>query len=115
MERKDREQISGLSKGNLAMRSGRGRRIGDEGLMDQIEERELHFNVTSAYVKAFRGFHEGKNPQWRLSARRVSKADSVFAIASELRGMLGSSRRLFGSKHDQKLFGIHGSRMIRDI
>lgn len=83
MERNDWEQISGLSKSNLPMGSGRRGRIGDEGLMDQIEERELHFNVTSAYVKAFGGFHEGKNPQWRSSARRASKANSVFAIASE--------------------------------
>lgn len=74
------------------MRSERGRRIGDEGLMDQIEERELHFNVTSAYIKAFSGFHEGKNPQWRSSACRASKAVGVFAIASEPRGMSGSSR-----------------------
>ena len=43
-------QISGLSKGNLAMRSKRGR-IEDEELMDLIEERELHFNVTRAYVR----------------------------------------------------------------
>lgn len=102
MERNDREQISGLSKSNLPMRSGRGGRIGDERLMGQIEERELHFNVTSAYVKAFGGFHEGKNPQWRSPAGRASKANGVFAIASEPRGMLGSSRRLFGSEHDQK-------------
>lgn len=32
-------------------------------LMDQIGERELHFNGSSAYVKASRGFHEGKNPR----------------------------------------------------
>lgn len=84
--------------------------------MDQIEERELHFNVTSAYVKAFGGFHKGKNLQWRSSARRPSK-DSVFAIASELHGMLGSSRQLFGSEHDQKSLGIRGSKMsiIRNI
>lgn len=112
MERDDREQISGLSKSNLPIKSKRGGRIRDEGLMDQIEERELHFNVTSAYVKAFGGFHEGKNLQWRSSARRASKADGVFAIVSERHGMLGSSHRLFGFENDQKSFGIHRSRML---
>ncbi|KAL0122884.1 hypothetical protein PUN28_007516 [Cardiocondyla obscurior] len=56
MEKSDCERISGLSKSNLPMRSERpgGMRGGE--LMDQIEERELHFNVSNVYVKAF-GFH----------------------------------------------------------
>ncbi|XP_018404872.1 PREDICTED: uncharacterized protein LOC108781418 [Cyphomyrmex costatus] len=78
-------QISGLSKGNLAMRSRRGSRIEDEELMDLIGERELHFNVTVSMFQRVRksvscGFHEGKNPEWRSSARRASKTDGVFAI-----------------------------------
>lgn len=84
-----------------------------ERLMDQIEGRELHFNGPSAYVKAFRGFHEGKNPR-RSSAKRASKTAGVFAIASELRGMPGSSRRLFGSRMRRKVVREdHGSTMSR--
>lgn len=71
-----REQIGGLSEGDLPMRTGR-----EDGrlLMDQIGERELHFNGPSAYVKAFCGFHEGKNPRQQSSARRASKTVGVFA------------------------------------
>lgn len=48
-----------------------------ERLMDQIEGRELHFDGSSAYVKAFRGFHEGKNPRWS-SAKRAFKGCRCF-------------------------------------
>lgn len=74
-----------------------------ERLMDQIEGRELHFNGLNAYVKAFRGFHEGKNPRWS-SAKEDLKGCRCFRDSERgLPGMPGSSRRLFGSRMRRKV------------